>query len=171
MKNPEMGGVSPEPNKEGGRRFVGAQKNPDGTWDYSHAMSVESSKENSEEFQKYVQKILNHLDKLDELLDSATFKPGWPQLGTLLNQNITGITAFKRVLEKVSQEEYDAIVQKANIVEKNMKLALAFCEAEKTKRDEGEDGTTYVDNATFAFLRDEGPAVLEALHKLEDIKA
>jgi hypothetical protein len=38
MNTAERGGVSPEPSEGRPRFIVGAKKNPDGTWDYSHAM-------------------------------------------------------------------------------------------------------------------------------------
>lgn len=38
MNTAERGGVPPEPNEDKPRFVVGAEKNPDGTWDYSRAM-------------------------------------------------------------------------------------------------------------------------------------
>lgn len=117
------------------------------------------------EFQEYVQKILRHLDTLDELLDPAKFKPGWGPLPTHLNLNISGILAFRRVLSETSTEERQAMAQKADVIEEKMRRALDLCNAEKVKR-ERDMGGEYVTEETFKWLEKEGPAVMQSLREL-----
>jgi len=172
MKNPEMGGIPPAPKEEKPRYVVGAIKNPDGSMDYSKAASWDGPKSSAEkaktpEFQQDVQAIMKHLDKLDEFLDPENFRPGWSQLGTQLNHNITGITAFERVLSQISPAEYDAIDQKAGQIENKLQQALDRCKAEQLKRDQ-DMGGEYVYKDVFTWLEKEGPAVMQSLKELRD---
>lgn len=177
MRSPEMGGTPPPPKEAKPRYIVGAKKNPDGTMDYSGAMTWNGPK-NSEsqktpEFQQDIKAIITYLDELDSLLDQKTFKPGWKPLDTHLNRNITGITAFVRVLDQVSPEEFRVLVQKVRSVETKIRQALDVCKAEKIKREIGinknRDGLQgeYVPDSTFMWLEKEGPAVLQSLKDLE----
>jgi len=173
MKNPEMGGMPPTPKEEKPRYVVGAKKNPDGSIDYSRAATWSGpksgeQKEQTTEFQQDVKAIMKHLDNLDELLDPEKLRPGWGQLGTHLNQNVTGITAFKRVLSEVSPEEYNVLVQKAGQIEDKMEQALNKVKDAKLKREQGEGGE-YIDEGVFIWLEKEGPAVMESLKELRDI--
>lgn len=170
-----MGGFSSEPQKEKKPKekfIVGARRNPDRTMDYSKAMTWDgpksgAEKEKTPEFQQDVQAIMKHLDKLDELLDPENFSPGWSQLGTHLNHNITGITAFERVLSQVSPEEYNAIAQKASQIESKLQQALDRSKAEQIKREQ-DMGGEYVYKDVFMWLEKEGPAVMQSLKELRD---
>lgn len=177
MKNSEMGGMPPAPKEEKPRYVVGAKKNPDGSMDYSKAASWDgpksgAEKEKTPEFQQDVQAIIKHLDKLNELLDEENFRLGWSQLDTHLNHNITGITAFERVLSQVSPAEYDAIVHKAGQVENKLRQALDLCKAEKVKEEIWHKNhgngpkAEYVSDSTFMWLEKEGPAVMQSLKEL-----
>ena len=63
MRNPEMGGFTPEqqpeeekPQTEKPRYVVGAKKNPDGSWDYSKAMVMLSEEESQDAIEKAKQR-------------------------------------------------------------------------------------------------------------------
>lgn len=175
-------------NKKQGRVFVGTRKNPDGSIDYSRAMELKMDKGQQNEskdieqvedaeFSKDVQAILKHLDGLDKLLDPKSFKADWPGLDRTLNMNITGITAFRRVLSEVSAQEADAMLQKAQQVENKMQQALDICEAERIKRekfykDEKVDGKVmYISDETINWLKNEGPLVMKSLRDLHTLES
>jgi len=62
MRNPEMGGFTPEqpkeekPQAEKPRYVVGAKQNPDGSWDYSKAMTMLSKEESQEAIERAKQR-------------------------------------------------------------------------------------------------------------------
>lgn len=149
--------------------LVGVKKNPDGSLDYSQAATWEglkSYKEKEPELREDVQKILKHLDQLDEVLAQDIFKLNSSNLDRNLNHNLTAITAFSRVLDTISRHEYAAIIHKAHRIEDKMRQALDKCKAEKIKR-EHDMGGEYVHESTFRWLEQEGPAVMKSLATLK----
>ncbi|OGY45644.1 MAG: hypothetical protein A2744_03085 [Candidatus Buchananbacteria bacterium RIFCSPHIGHO2_01_FULL_44_11] len=68
------------------------------------------------EFQQYIKKMLDDLDSLNSLLDEELFSPD-QRTRTQLNFLAGDITAYERVIEQLSGQEFDALMNKVQAIE------------------------------------------------------